>query len=102
VRQFDVLENPNAETARHSPFLVVLQSHHLEPLDTVLLAPLINDARRALSPLDIAIAFQGGTYFLAVAESAGVPKARFGRTIGSVIEHEDAIRRAVERLFTGF
>lgn len=102
MRQFDVLENPNPETARHSPFLVVLQSHHLEPLDTVLLAPLVNDARRALSPLDIAVEFQGGTYFLAVAEAAGVPKAGFGRPIGSVVEHEDAIRRAVERLFTGF
>jgi hypothetical protein len=102
VRQFDVLENPNPSTASHSPFLVVLQSHHLSPLDTVFLAPLIRDAERAVTSLDIEVQFNGQRLFLAVAEAAGVPKAGFGRVVGSVIEHEDAIRRAFERLLGDF
>jgi hypothetical protein len=102
VRQFEVLANPNPATVDHSPFLVVLQSHHLDPLDTVFLAPLIRDAKRAVTSLDIEVEFRGQRLFLAVAEAAGVPRTGFGRALGSVIEHEDAIRRAFERLLGGF
>jgi hypothetical protein len=102
VRQFDVVENPNPETRRHSPFLVVLQSHHLDPLDTIFLAPLINDSVRPVSPLDIAVEFQGQHLVLAIGEAAGVPRSGFGRGIAPMAEHEDAIRRAFERLLGGF
>ena len=47
MRQFDVLRNPNPATAEHSPFLVVLQSHHLDPLDTVFLALRVYSGRSA-------------------------------------------------------
>jgi hypothetical protein len=102
VRQFDVLENPNPVTRRHSPFLVVVQSHHLNPLDTVFLAPLVRDARRPVTLLDIEVDFAGERLILAIAESAGVPRSGFGRKVGSVAEQEDAIRRAFERLLSGF
>jgi hypothetical protein len=46
--------------------------------------------------------FQGTSFVLAIGEAAGVPNLGFGRTIGSVAGHEDAIRRALDRLFTGF
>jgi hypothetical protein len=59
VRQFDVVENPDSETRRYSPFLVVLQSHHLDPIETIFLAPLVSDATRPVSPLDIPLEFQG-------------------------------------------
>jgi hypothetical protein len=48
------------------------------------------------------VEFGGQRLFLAVAEAAGVPKTGFGRVVGSAIEHEDAIRRAFERLLGGF
>ena len=81
MRQFDVLQNPNPATADHSPLLVVIQSHHLDPLDTAFLAPLIRDAKRAVTSLDIEVEFQSQRLFLAVAEAAGVPKAGFGRAL---------------------
>lgn len=102
MRQFDVLANPDPNTGRHSPFLVVVQSHHLDPLNTIFLTPAIRDARRPVTPLDVEIEFNGERLVLAVAESAGVPKVGFGRVVGSVIEHQDAIRRAFERLLGGF
>jgi hypothetical protein len=102
VRQFDVLANPDPNTGRHSPFLVVVQSHHLDPLDTIFLTPAIRDAKRPVTSLDIEIEFNGERLILAVAESAGVPKAGYGRVVGSVIEQEDAIRRAFDGLLGGF
>ena len=50
MRQFDVLENPNPQTASYSPFLVVLQSHHLNVLETIFLAPVIRDSKQPISP----------------------------------------------------
>jgi len=55
-----------------------------------------------VTSLDVEIEFNGERLILAVAESAGVPKARYGRIVRSVSEHQAAIRRAFERLFGGF
>jgi hypothetical protein len=55
-----------------------------------------------MTALDVEVEFRGQRLFVAVAEAAGVPRTGFGRAIGSVIEHEDAIRRAFERLLGGF
>jgi hypothetical protein len=100
--QFDVLENPNPLTRRYAPFVVVLQSHHLDPLETIFVAPLVNDAVRTLSALDVSVEFRERSYTVAVAESAGIPRAGFGRSLGSLRTHEDQIRRAFERLMSGF
>ena len=82
--------------------MVVLQSHHLDPLDTVLLAPLVNDAERPVTAVDIPIDLKGRRLVLVVAELAGVPRQNLGRPLGSLVGHEDAIRRAFDRLLTGF
>lgn len=102
MRQFDVLENPNPATRRYAPYVVVLQSHHLAPLDTVFLAPLVTDAQRTLSSLDVPVQFGGGVLAVAIAEAAGVPRGGFGPAIGSLSAYEDEIRRAFERLMSGF
>jgi toxin CcdB len=68
----------------------------------VLLAPLVNDARRSVSSVDLVIDFGGQALVLVLAEVAGVPKQGLSRAIGSVIDREDEIRRALDRLFTGF
>lgn len=102
MRQFDVLENTNPDTRAYAPFVLILQSHHLHPLDTTLLAPLVNDARRAVSSVDIPVVFQGQKLVAALGEMAGLPKERFGKAVGSLAQYEDELRRALDRLFTGF
>lgn len=97
-----MLANPSTLTATYAPYLVVLQSHHLAPLDSVILAPVVRDAERALSPVDVAVEIGGEALVLAVSELASVHRANLGRTIASVADHEDAIRRALDRVFTGF
>jgi toxin CcdB len=102
VRQFDVLPNPSEASRPYAPFVVVLQSHHLDPIDTVLLAPLVNDALRTVNSVDIRVELAGQHLVLVVAELAGVPRQGLGPVVGSVASHEDEVRRALDRLFTGF
>ncbi|WP_374571769.1 CcdB family protein [Phenylobacterium sp.] len=49
MRQFDVYANPSKVSVRFAPYLVVLQSHHLQGLDSVIVAPILRDAERALA-----------------------------------------------------
>jgi toxin CcdB len=102
LRQFDVLENPLTKSREYAPYLVVLQSHHLEALDSVVLAPVVRDARRPVSPLDVPVIVNGETLTLAIAELASAHRATFGPSKASLIGQEDEIRRALDRLFTGF
>lgn len=102
MRQFDVLENPNPASRRHAPFVAVLQSHHLDPLDTIVLAPLVRDVARSVSLIDVPLEFRGEPLVRVVAELAGVRREGLGRVLGSIGEHEDAFRRSLDRLLTGF
>ncbi len=102
MRQFDVFANPNRDGRKHAPCVVVLQSHHLNLLQTLLLAPLVNDAEKIVSSVDVAIEFNGNQLVLVIAEMAGVSRSGVGRVLGNVREHEDAIRRAIDRVFCGF
>lgn len=101
TRQFDVFATPSG--GRGAPMLVVLQSHLLSGLETVLVAPLID--RQELSDdheVFIAISVEGSEYVLNLAQIASLAEKRLGRRLQSVAEHEDAIRRGLDRLFTGF
>jgi len=102
LRQFDVFENPNSELRLYAPFLVILQSHHLQALDTTVVAPLIDDARRPLSGLDIPVEFGTRALVIAVTELAAIDGRHLQRPVGNLAAHEDPIRRALDRIFTGF
>ena len=102
MRQFDVLENPNGASRGYAPYVVVLQSHHLDALDTVILAPLVIDSKQAISSIDLPLEFRDEPCVLVIAELAGIARRALGRPIGSVEAYEYDIRRALERVFTGF
>lgn len=102
MRQFDILENPNPATRQTVPYLVVLQSHHLDPLATVLLAPVIRAPGKPVDLLHVELAVDGEQLPIAIPEAAGVPRPPRVRIVGSARGQEDAIRRAFQRLLTGF
>ena len=80
-----------------------MQSHFVDEMPTVLVAPLVREARGGdFSKVSVPIAFSGEGYYLSLAEMAPFPKADLGPTRGNLIQHEDDIRRALDRLFTGF
>lgn len=102
MRQFEVYPNPSTAARAFAPYVVVLQSHLLSGIDTVVVAPLVNDAELELAPLDVLVEFNGERLAVAVAELGSVERSTLRRRSGDLIAHEDDIRRALERLFTGF
>lgn len=102
MRQYDVLVNPARGEHPWAPYMVVLQSHYLEPHETTVVAPLIEDSERPATGVDVQVTFHGRSLVLAVGELPGSAMAKPRPTLGSLADYEDDIRRALERLFSGF
>lgn len=102
MRQFDVHRNPSTSARAFAPYLVVLSSHHLVDIDDVIVAPLINDAGLVLGELEIEVDLDSERLVLTISELSTMERRRLGRAISSLLSHEYDIRRALDRLFTGF
>jgi toxin CcdB len=103
LRQFDVFQNPNERSRRIAPLIVVVQSHLLEELPTVLVAPLLHASERpAYSKVSCAISLGGADYTLSLAELVALDARALAIPVANLVEHEDTIRRALDRVFTGF
>lgn len=102
MRQFDVYENPSKGSRAFAPYLVVLQSHHFAPLDTVIVAPIVADGESGVPQLEVPVAVRGEDLFVALQELSYFDRTALRVKVSDVSEHEDEIRRAIERIFTGF
>lgn len=102
-RQFDVCRYPGASTANDAPYVCVLQSHYLAGMDTVIVAPLLRaTVATTESQVAVPVAIEGIDYVLDLALLANIETRDVGAVVGSLIDHEFEIRRALDRLFTGF
>lgn len=103
MRQFDVHANPSERSRLIAPFVVVRQSHLLAAAPTVVVAPmLLDDDRSAYTETSVRTIFADGKYIIAIAELAAIESRYLQRAVGDLRDHEDAIRRALDRLLTGF
>ena len=102
MKQFDVYENPSPAARRFAPYLVVLSSHLLLDFDDAVVAPLVNDSRHTVEGLELDIDLNGEMLVLVISEISGVEGRVLRRRVGSITTYEDDIRRALDRLFTGF
>jgi toxin CcdB len=103
TRQFDVVANPSSKTSGQAPYLVILQSHLMAPLGVRIVAPLLRpDVVESDGTVALSVEFARERFTLAVALLANIEAKQLGKALGSVADHEDAIRRALDRLFTGF
>lgn len=101
-RQFDVVANPEAGRRPTVPFMVVLQSHYL-PLQTIVVAPIRRgEDAEGVGEVEVAVSVNDAPHVVMVSELAHLPTLAVGRTVVSLASHEDDIRRALDRLFTGF
>jgi toxin CcdB len=101
-RQFDVHGNLHAETDADPPYLVNLQSDHLDTLRTRIVAPLweVLTSEPAL-PTHVALHFAGERFRLALNEMAFVRGSSLGPAVGNIAAERDRIVRALDLLFTG-
>lgn len=80
-----------------------MQSHFMDEMPTALIAPLIRDPRSGdFTRVSVVVEYAGEALHLALAEMAPILRADLGRPVANLLAYEDDIRRALDRLFTGF
>lgn len=102
MRQYDLYENPAAPMRGAVPFVVVLSSHLLGDLTEVIVAPVLAGRSSPLSAFEIQIARDDATLLVSVTGMTAIRQHDLRRRMGSLAAYQDDIRRAVDRLFTGF
>tara|TARA_R110002051_G_C8483445_1_gene462028 strand:- start:5 stop:316 length:312 start_codon:yes stop_codon:yes gene_type:complete len=103
MRQFDVFPNPSPRSRVAVPFIVLMQSHFIDRMPTALIAPLIREPRSGdFTRVSAVVRLNHETLYLSLAEMAPILRSSLKRSVGSVTSFEDDIRRALDRLFTGF
>ena len=103
MRQFDVYRNPSRRSGFYAPMVVVLQSHLLEAMPTAVAAPMLTaEGRKPYGEIAAEVRFNGVDYIVSVGELAAVDIRQLKTVVGSLHQYEDVIRRALDRLFTGF
>lgn len=103
IRQFDLFRTPRSRGSSEAPLICVLQSHYLEALNTVVVAPLLlATGTPTQSQAAVPITFHDVDYVLDTSLLANIERTPLRRPVGSLLEYEFDIRRALDRLFTGF
>lgn len=102
MKQFDLFENPSPHSRDVAPFLVVLSSHHVVGLEEVVVAPVVQSGRLPPNAVDVTVQIDEQTYVVSVVGLAAVRQSILKRRVGDLMRFEFDIRRALDRLFTGF
>ena len=102
MRQFDLYENPATPMRGAVPFVLVLSSHLLGDLTEVIVAPVLAGRSAPLNAFEIQIQHDDTTLLVSITGMTAIRQRDLRRRISSVQAYEDDIRRAVDRLFTGF
>lgn len=101
MKQFDIYRNPDTQSARRTPYLVVLQSDFLSVVESVVVAPLVPlNRRKPIARLTPVIAVSGVDHVLSVHEMASVSRAPLKRLAGTAAR--DEIIAALDLVFLGF
>lgn len=80
-----------------------MSSHFLDGIPTVLVAPMIRvTPGDQFTRVSVGVAFQSEDLMLSLPEMAPLPRKTLGPILGDLREYEDDIRRALDRVFTGF
>jgi toxin CcdB len=102
MAQFDVYRNPGPD-AKHVPYLLDVQSDLLSDVVTRIVVPL---ARATLHPkaarLYPEFEIDGVRLIMLTTDLAGVGKSEIGVRVGSLMDHRDTIRDALDFAFQGF
>ena len=101
-RQFDVFVNPDPDTSKTYPYLLVLQSNAITTLDTCIVAPLTQPkSLKYFERLMPQIAVDGRQYTIAMPDMAAVHASTIGTAIANLEPERYRIVRAIDLIFTG-
>ena len=101
--QFDIFRNPNPAARRHAPFLVDLQSGHLDHLATRLCAPAkpAKFSAKPIAGLMPEIDIEGQAFHVYMQEIAAIPAAALGTRTASASQHRLQYITAVDLIVSG-
>ncbi|HJV40860.1 CcdB family protein [Caulobacter sp.] len=102
MRQFDLYENPVSAMREAVPLVVVLSSHHATGLTEAIVAPVLRGRTLPVSAFEIPLNRDEDILLISMTGMTAVRETDLRHRVGSAIAYEDAIRRALDRLFTGF
>lgn len=103
IRQFDLIDNPSPRSRPIAPFVMAVQSHLYDEGPTLLVAPLFRMVPAALfTKVSVQVRRNGIDYILMLSELGAIERRAAGVVRGSLLAREDDIRRALDRLFSGF
>lgn len=104
MAQFDVFENPNAETNQAIPYLLDVQADLLDTLSTRVVVPLVAACAmgKAVKHLNPGFTINKTAVFMSTAEMAGIPARAIGEKVGSLKERRQEVVAALDFLLTGF
>lgn len=104
TRQFDVFRNPHPTTARHIPFLLVVQSELLEDLPTRIVVPLARASAikgPAATMLNPVLEIMGVAVVALTQQIAAVPLETLRKRETNLESERDNILRALDFLISG-
>jgi toxin CcdB len=104
MSQFDVYENPKAETNRVVPYLLDVQANLLDSLATRVVVPLVSVAApdKVIKHLNPQFLVGQTSVFMSTAELAGISVSSLGKKVASLKDRRDDIIAALDFLLTGF
>ena len=102
MRQFAVYANPSERSRRVIPYFVAVQSQLLESNVAVVVPMIVQDRRSAFTHTSVEVMFADTAHIVLVGELTSVDARVLLRALGDLQVYEDDIRRALDRLFTGF
>ena len=105
MAQFDVHENANAATRKHTPYLLNVQADVLSELATRVVVPLRGKAGRegtVISRLHPVISVAGEDHIAVVTEMAAVQTSVLGPRVDAAQAQRTEITAALDLLLTGF
>lgn len=71
-------------------------------MDEIIVAPAVNDAAETVGELEIVVDIEGERLTLVISEMFSFTPTGLRTAVDNLTYLEDDIRRAVDRLFTGF
>ena len=104
VAQFDVYDNPNVAQREGFPYVVVIQSDHLDHYSTRFVLPLVRlqrPPRAAPRRLASRVVVSGETLYLAVHLCAPLPARLLRKAVGTLRHDAAVLADAVDAVMSG-